>query len=238
MNVRFVLACVSAALLPAIPSVASAQPNATVFVVHGIPGGDVGLPASAPVDVAVNGACFLPGFTFGRIVGPVDLPAGDYTIAISVANSTQPCANPTVIGPVTVPLGAGERASLVAHLTSTGQPTASKFLADLSPTGPGRARLIAHHTAAAPAVDVTVSRNLGSAAPTLTVPDFTNGDQATAPVKPGQWQIGISPAGTSAPVFGPARVGIQPFTAYLVFAVGSVDTGSFTLLVKDVAGLK
>jgi len=219
--------------------VVNAQVPASVYVVHGIPGADVGLPAGAPVDVSVNGACFLPGFSFGRIEGPVSLPAGDYTVAISPANAGAPCSNPAVIGPVTVPLGAGEDATLIAHLTDTGVPTASKFRNDLSATGRGRSRVLVHHAAAAPGVDVTVSRNFRNpVAPSLTVPDFANGDQAVAPVKAGQWQVAIAPAGTAAPVFGPAGLGLHPFSAYLVYAVGSVSSGSFTLLVKEISGLK
>ena len=39
--------------------------TATVYVLHGIPGEDLGLDPELPVDVSVNGACALPGFTFG-----------------------------------------------------------------------------------------------------------------------------------------------------------------------------
>jgi hypothetical protein len=57
-------------------------------------------------------------------------------------------------------------------------------------------------------------------------------------VRPGEWWVSIAPAGTGMPVFGPAAVELMPFTAYLVYAVGSVDTGSFTLLIQPVMGLK
>jgi hypothetical protein len=40
------------------------------------------------------------------------------------------------------------------------------------------------------------------------------------------------------PVFGPVTVELSPYAAYLVFAVGSVDTGSFTLLLEQIGGLK
>ena len=48
---------------------ASAQADATVFVVHGINGEDLGLPKAAGVDVSVGGGCALTNFTYGTITG-------------------------------------------------------------------------------------------------------------------------------------------------------------------------
>jgi hypothetical protein len=82
-------------------------------------------------------------------------------------------------------------------------------------------------------VDVEVRRgyNFGR---TLNIDDFSHGDQAGAAVRPGRWMVSISPAGASDPVFGPVPLNVRPFRTYLVYAVGSVDTGSFTLLVEPV----
>jgi hypothetical protein len=90
-----------------------------------------------------------------------------------------------------------------------------------------------HHTAAAPTVDVTVQRSFFSWR-NLTIEDFSNGDQAAANVWPGRWEVSIAPAGSSDPVFGPVALKVRPFRTYLIYAVGSVDTGSFTLLVEPV----
>lgn len=57
------------------PSLAAAP--AQVYVVHGIDGRDLGLDASLPVDVLIDGeSCVLPGFEFGSIVGPLPLEEG------------------------------------------------------------------------------------------------------------------------------------------------------------------
>lgn len=222
------------ALLVLIPGAAATADNdtASVRVVHGIPGQDLGLDPALPVDVLVNDElCALQGFTFGEIAGPLALPAGSYNVKISLADAGNPCGNAAVIE-ADVSFAGNEDASVVAHLTEDGMPTASKFTNDTSRTAPGKARLIAHHTAAAPTVDVWVAR--GMRGPALTVQDFSNGDQAAAQVRPGAWNVAIAPAGFSQPVFGPVSVELQPFTTYLVYAVGSVDTGSFTLLVDAV----
>ena len=64
--------------------------DAEVLVIHGIRGEDLGLDPALPVDVAVNGGCFLAGFTFGEVAGPVALAPGDYVIEISLADPDDP----------------------------------------------------------------------------------------------------------------------------------------------------
>ena len=61
----------------------------TAYVVHGIPGQDLMQDPALPVDVAVSGlGCPLPlqGFSFGDRVGPLEIPAGEYDITISLAD--------------------------------------------------------------------------------------------------------------------------------------------------------
>jgi hypothetical protein len=215
----------------------ASETEGDVFVVHGIPGEDLDLDPELAVDVSVNGACALPNFTFGEIVGPLPFEQGAYDIAISLANEDLPCSNDPVIEAPGVEIMAGESYSIVAFLTEDGLPTAAVFVNDLSSTGRGKARLIAHHTAAAPGVDIAVRRD-GPDSPGLDITAFFNGDQAAAEVRPGEWAVSIAPTGMEMPVFGPIVVELNPYTAYLVYAVGSVDTGSFTLLVEPVGGLK
>jgi hypothetical protein len=207
-----------------------------VYVVHGIPGQDLGLEPALPVDVSVNGACALESFMFGDIVGPIPLPADMYDIAISFANEDDPCGDDPVIE-ASVELMGGVNYSIVAYLDDGGSPTAGLFENDVAPTGRGKARLIVQHTANAPAVDISVRRD-GPDSPGLDIYDFMNGDQAAAEVRPGEWDVAIAPAGTDMPVFGPVTVELNPYAAYLVFAVGSVDTGSFTLLLEKIGGLR
>jgi hypothetical protein len=222
-----------ATVLVAAPA-ARAAGNASVYVVHGIPGQDLGLDPALPVDVSVGGSCAIPGFEFGEIVGPVPLPAGTYAVAVSLANPDAPCSNPPVIGPVDVPFAAGENASVVAHLSATGAPTASKFVNDLSRIRLGRARALVHHVAKAPAVDVTLKRAGFFFPVRLTLADLTNPEQAGGQLLAGLWRVSIAPAGEKTPVFGPVRAFFKPFSTYLIYAVGSLDTGSFTLLQKEI----
>jgi hypothetical protein len=100
-------------------------------------------------------------------------------------------------------------------------------------------RLIVHHTAAAPAVDVTVSRDAYSPmAPKLFIGDFANGDQVMTETRPGTWYVSLSPAGTGTTVVGPVPLELKPFTAYLVYAVGSLTNNTFTFIIEPVLNLK
>lgn len=209
--------------------VAGASSGASVYVVHGIPGAN-----GFPVDVSVNGACALPGFLFGQRVGPLNLAAGDYTVAVH-APSDGACGQPAAIGPVTLSFADGDNKTIIAHLTEAGAPTASVFTNDYSPTGRGKARIIAHHTAAAPAVDVVIARNYNGGGPRTTVPDFANGDQIVTEVRPGNTDVTLELGG--APVFGPTTLNLRPFTAYEIYAVGTFPS-TFQYLVYSTSGLK
>ena len=217
------------ATLGLVPVAASAQTTG-VFVVHGIPGED-----GFPVDISVNGACAIEDFTFGNIAGPVPL-VGTFDIAI-YAGAGGSCAGAPALGPVTLTFEAAKSYSVVAHLDAIGGPTASVFENDFSAVAPGSTRVIAHHTAFAPAVDVTLARDFYSRgrAPRAVVRDFENGDQSpSVRLQPGDWQVAIAPAGDATPVFGPLTVTLEPFRTYLVYAIGSIFDGSFTLALKAV----
>lgn len=223
------VAILSVCLIVALSGALVADDAAMVYVIHGIPGADLGLDPALPVDVAIDGQCAIAGLVFGDIVGPVALPAGDYLVEISLA-SDPPCDNPAVISAV-VPIIAGENATIIAHLTEGGVPTASKFVNDVSKTGPGLARVAVRHTAAAPAVDVYVARP-GPMSPGIVIENLMNPEEATAEFRPGNWWVSIAPAGEMDLVFGPVQVRLSPFTGYAVYAVGSLTNETFTLITQ------
>jgi len=201
-------------------SVVPAFADATVYVVHGIP--------DVPVDIAVNGGCTLENFLFGDQAGPLMLPAGDYQITISIANEMDPCMGDVVLD-VTVPFADGENVTVIAYLDDMGNPTAGVFPNDFSRTDPGTARIILHHTAAAPVVDVAVDRDM-DAMFSPAIEGFANGDQVVTSLRPGEWYVWLAATGSTDPAFGPELVKFKPFTAYRVYAVGSLAAGNLQLL--------
>ena len=235
------------------PNLAVAQsPNASVYVVHGIPGHDLNtaLDPALPVDVVVNPGkgqiCLLQGLKFGDIAGPLTIPPGTYMIALSVASTVAPCSNAPLLGPVSVTLSSGENASLVAHLQygSSPTPTVQKFDNDLTnPIANGKSRLIVQHTANAPAVDIHVVRYAYPPIPPTTIPNVSNGEQTQAdlpserPIFYGTTTVTLSPAGEEKPVIGPYFFQLNPHSVYLIYAVGSLSTQSFTLISKVIPGV-
>jgi hypothetical protein len=204
-----------------------ASGTATVYVIHGIRGQDLGLDPRLPVDVSVNGTCTLRHFTFGRQAGPLRLAAGTYAIAISLANPEKPCSNDAVIA-ADVPFAAGESASVIAHLDEKGGPTASKFVNDLSAIERGQSRVVVRHTAAAPTVDVRVTRGSNSA----TLEDLSNGNQIQADVRRGIYRVSLLAANTETVAFGPRPIFVFPRVVTVYYAVGSLENGTLTLLTQ------
>jgi hypothetical protein len=220
MRTRLLLLFALVAAL-AVAGTAGAQEGAgTVTVVHGVPG--------ATVDVYVNGELTLESFEFGTITDPLELPAGDYQIDIRAAGDPADAAA-IISGSATLPAGAD--ASIVAHLAQDATPMLSVFVNDVSAIAAGETRLTVRHTAAAPTVDVLVN---GEAA----VQRLSNPDEAGPLAVPADtYSVAIAPAGETEPVYGPIDVTLEAGTAYAVYAVGSLEDGTFDTLVQATSGL-
>ncbi|MEO8458239.1 MAG: DUF4397 domain-containing protein [Chloroflexota bacterium] len=227
----FALAVVMVSAIGLASSASAAPAQASVRVGHGIPGGDLGLAPALPVDVLVDDSiCLLKGFEFGHFAGPVMLNPGTHNIKISLANIGTPCGNSPVIQ-ADVPFTAGEDATVLAHLDENGAPTASKFVNNVSRPGFLKARVQAHHTAAAPTVDLDVVRpwNFGNR---INLDNISNGDSAAGTLFLGSYDVKISPA-SGDPIFT-QRIWLKPGKLVQVYAVGSLSTGSFQLLINEV----
>ena len=223
----------------ATPAAAQSSTVAEVFIVHGIPGQDLGVAADLPVDVSVNGACLLQGFTFRQVVGAFHLQPGTYSIAIHLANAGTPCGNPPAIGPAAIPFYAGENSTVIAHLSSNGTPTASKFVNNVTMTAANRNRVTVHHTANAPAVDAYVTTNFGNPSATAALATgVVNGETATVPAPPAAVQFALTPAGTTTAAYGPVVLRLEASKAYLLYVVGSVARGTLNVIAHSVSELK
>jgi hypothetical protein len=201
---------------------------APAYVVHGIPGTDLGVEPGLPVDISVNGACALEGVEFGDVLGPIDLPAGPKEIAIYLADGADPCDGPlAVTGRVDISIA--ETAILVAHLDQNGAPTVTGFTTDAGPTDPHDGRVAVIHTAKAPAVDLGISRT-GRDHPVATIEDLKPGQASFgADLRAQMYDVSVSIAGEE------ESLAVIPFTvdpeiAYAVFAVGSLTNGTFGVI--------
>lgn len=196
---------------------AEADENAMLSVLHGVPG--------LTVDVYVNGDLTLDDFKPGDLAGPLDLPAGTYSVAITAADAKDDSS--PAIGPVDLKLAGGGNYTAAAHLTPDGEPTATLFENDLSPVAAGEGRLVVRHVAAAPAVDVLAG---GEAV----VRDLANPDEATLDLPAGTVSASVAAAGTTDPVIGPADVDVAEGATTIVYAWGSLEDGNLDLAVQTI----
>lgn len=208
-----------AAALVGFSSGAQAQDAARIHLIHGIPG--------VEVDVAANGANVFEGFAFG-----------DTQDLSSLAGETLAGVQVKVAGTDTVAIDAGDVAlpasgnyTLIAHLDADGTPTIGVFENDVSTIAAGEGRLVVRHTAAAPAVDI-----LANGDPAFT--NVTNPNEGSIDLAVGTISASVVPTGATEPVvIGPADLTIADGTSLTVYAVGSLDDESLTVLTESIDGL-
>ncbi len=214
-------ACVAAlALVPAVPASAQAG-EATVSVLHGVPG--------LTVDVYANGEELIPDFEPGTLTDPQSLPAGTYDLAVYADGDDPDNADPAIeANDVEVPAGAN--ATVVAHLDEQGNPTLTPYVNDLAATAPGEARLVVRHTAAAPAVDVRADED-------VLFGGLSNPDEESGDVPAGTYSADVTLAGEKDAVLGPADLDLAEGTSTIVYAWGSAEEDNLDLAVQTIDGL-
>jgi len=210
----------SAAVLAvgAAPALAAPEDAAELSVLHGVP--------DLVVDVWVDDELTLDDFEPGTLAGPLELPAGTYSVAITASDAAD--ASDPVLGPIDLELENGMSYTAVAHLDADGAPAAALFTNDISATEAGEGRLTVRHVAAAPAVDVLAD---GEAV----VTELANGDEATLDLPAGTVPAAVAAAGTTEPVLGPADVSVTDGQLTVVYAWGSLEDGNLALATQTVA---
>ena len=206
--------------------------DASVQVIHGINGSDLGLDEALTVDISVNGGCALPGVSFRDIARNVPLPAGSYEIAVSLADEGNPCGGLLAVSG-RVELAVFENASIIAHLNQGGSPTLTKVTNNVSTLGAHETRLAVVHAAVAPPVDVQARPKRGSFRNSIRIDGLANGEQSfPGDAAAGDYQVRISPD-TSFRSLAKVDLRLDEQVAYTAFAVGSLANGTFDLILLD-----
>lgn len=199
---------------------AQAADEASVSILHGVPG--------ATVDVYANGDAILEGFEPGTLTDPLTLPAGDYDLKVTAAGDG--ADGDAIIEANGVGVPAGANITVVAHLGANGDPVLTPFVNDTSATAPGDARITVRHTAAAPAVDIRANGDVVFA-------DVTNPNEGTVDLPAGMISADVALAGTDKVAIGPADVDLQEGVNTIVYAWGSAEDGNLDLAVQTIGGL-
>ncbi len=198
---------------------ASAQGDANIVLMHGIPGVDV--------DVEAGGENVIEGFSFGDME---DLSA--------LSGATLEGLKVKVAGTEDVAIDAGDTAlpasgnyTIVAHLDEAGTPTLAVFENDTSAIDAGNGRLVVRHVAAAPAVDVLAGDAVAFA-------NVTNPNEGSLDLAAGTITASVVPTGATEPVvIGPADLPIGEGASLIVYAVGSLEGETLTVLTQSITGL-
>lgn len=208
--------------LAASPATA-AEGDAQLSVLHGVP--------DLTVDVWVNGELTLDDFAPGDLAGPLELPAGTYTVAITAADATDD--SDPAIGPVDLELASSGSYTAVAHLDADAAPTATLFTNDVTATAAGEGRITVRHVAAAPGVDVLAG---GEAV----ISGLENPDEQVLDLPAGTVSASVVAAGTTEPaLLGPADVDVAEGTNTILYAWGdaTADPSTLALATQVIDGL-
>lgn len=224
-----IVALAAAALAPAAQADGrwSKDRNASLTLVHGIPGDSLGATRDLPVQVRAyrlfDGTKVFDGVTFPTVAGPLSVRPGIYRIQVRVTGTPLVLTRWTYLSP-------GENVSAVAYLTDSGRlgnpsgkpaPRLGIFTNDVSSPGAGKARVIVRHLADAPAVDVLAGGG------TL-INALANPGSAAAVVPAGTYPIQVvADANNAISAFGPTNLTFAAGTTTVVYAVGSFFDGSF-----------
>ena len=222
MKKTMISLALAAMMIFAAPAALAQEAGGKVTVIHGIPG--------LTVDVFVNGDLTLPGFAPGDVAGPLDLPAGDYELAIAPEGAGIGAAVLTGTATVTD----GLNASIIANLDADGNPTISIFVNDTAPIAAGNGRLVVRHLAAAPVVDILLADG------TELFTSVANGAEGKLDVPAGAYDVEIAPAGAGVDgsVFSAPGVEITEGSMRIVYATGDFAGGTFGLVIQDIDGLQ
>ncbi len=222
MKRRFLAAVAVAAAAAAVslPTTTSAQAGATVSLMHGIP--------DAPVDVLVDGAVVVPNFQPGTMQD-ISSFAGQTLLNVEVRAAG---TDTVLIGPLAeLAVPSSGNWTVLAHLTADGTPTITPFENDVTPLPAGQGRLTVRHTAAAPPVDIVLAD--GSRPFT----NLSNPNEASAALPAGEIAgAQVAPAGGD-PIAPIPTVELAAGSNLIVYAVGSLDGGTFTFYTQTISGL-
>lgn len=206
------------ALLLITANPAAAADDAKLSVLHGVPG--------LTVDVYVNGSLQLDNFTPGTLAGPLSLPAGTYSVALTASDAVDDSS--PILGPIDLPLAAGMNYTAAAHLDATGNATPSFFTNDTAEASAGEGKLTVRHIAAnAEGVEVVAnsSTSLGT---------FNNGEELGPFALPaGTYSAEIKAGGVAVPPT-PTDVPVTTGENIIVYAWGNAARGSVNLALQTV----
>jgi hypothetical protein len=219
-------------LVMSVPSFAA--DNTYLYIVHGIPGRDIAatLNPGWPVDISLNGDCYIRGLAFGSTTGPLTLPSGRVEIKIGAANSLLPCSEAPVIDSV-LELAADKDITAVAALDGSGAPSLLTFADNLATVAAGEGRITLAHSADAPALRVTLTQ-LGTTTPITHTYTLNPGKEITVALPVGTYSLKATAGTTTIPLDNVVAENQAVNLTYLVGSAANNSVSLVTRIIRDV----
>jgi hypothetical protein len=213
-----------------------AADQAYLYVVQGMPGRDVAdsLNPGLPIDILINGDCMVRGLSFASTAGPYTLSPATYDVEISWANTLAPCTNSPEIT-TQVALGSGANESIVAALSTEGQPALLQLGDNLSPITSGDARFVFANTADASALQATLTQ-VGVQNPKTFTVTAAAGAQAVVVVPAGTYLVQVIASGGTT-VLASEQMELANQAATFTYAAGEAANNTVGLInrvIRDV----
>lgn len=217
---------------------AQAATKCTFYIVHGIPGQDIGKAADLPVDVSFNGAYLVKALKFGKVSAALKLDAGSYGVKV-YESGMGPAAAPTPLIQATVVLADNEQASIVLHLTKAAKATLAKFTNDLSKIANANGRIVVHALIAGVDMGYMFTNNkYEHGHPMNTIDLLQNGNKCAMEVGTADgsaYTLEVIESKENAPTLTRKAVSILPNKVQLIYVVGTANTTSIAVITKVIA---
>lgn len=218
-------------LFPACAAVAftahAADTNAYLYIAHAAAGRSISTTTNPefPVDIALGGHCIAQGVSFGEIRGPFTLPAGPYSVRVSVADAVNPCgATPNFSSSVS--LGAGTTSMGYIGVNNAHQLFGAIFAINLNATGTsglGSSRAVVVNTTP-DNLTATLTQGDSKVGDPNSMPlsaSFPAGIVTTTSVIPGEYTLTVFPQGSTTAVTTPSEFDIGGRSVIVLLFSGS-----------------
>jgi hypothetical protein len=236
MKLRTRVAIQLAALCLLLGASSFAADEASLYIVHGIPGRDIAdnLNPNFPVDVLVNGkSCVVRNLAFDTTSAPLSFAAGTYDVQISPSNTIAGCTNPPIID-ASVTLTSGTSISAVLAV-SGGEPTLLQFSDNLSPVASGNTRFVFAQAADAPALQATLTQ-LDIKNPKTFTLVANPGSQQVISIAAGTYSVKVYAVGDTTPLAA-EQLTLPNQSVSFSYAVGESTNNSIVVINKTVRGV-
>jgi hypothetical protein len=205
-----------------------------VYIFHATIGRDISPTAfpTLPVDVEVDGSCFLRGVGLGYFGGVFEFPSGSHNISVMPADTLSPCTmTPTLTTTVTFKANATQVMTIGEDLSDL--PTAYVTDVNVAATTPGGGRIVVANVSDVRNVTVTATPQVASQGTTLTFSPARRGQSTWQDAKAINYITQIYEYGSTTNTYGYPIV-VRPIgnSVVMVFVFGSKKTGSIRLVSK------